>query len=87
MFRLAIVISSLLSLDSLSLISLVLIASLFSSFLFDILDNAFLEDNSEVQELWANLLVNWQDAEKRADIRMVYIEILKTWILTSFEKS
>lgn len=46
-------------------------------FLFDILDNAFLEDNSEVQELWATLLVNWQDAEKRADIRMVYIEILK----------
>lgn len=48
-------------------------------FLFDILDNAFLEDNHEIQELWANLLVNWQDAERRADIRMVYIEILKNF--------
>lgn len=46
-------------------------------FLFEILGNAFLEDNDEIQELWVNLLVNWQDAEKRSDIKMVYIEILK----------
>ena len=37
-------------------------------FLFEILDNAFIEDDDNMQELWANLLVNWQDAEKRFDI-------------------
>ena len=36
-----------------------------------------MEDNDTIQELWANLLVNWQDAKKRSDLRMVYIEILR----------
>lgn len=46
-------------------------------FLFEILDNAFMEEDDDTQELWANLLSGWQYAEKRSDIGMVFIEILK----------
>lgn len=46
-------------------------------FLFEILGNAFMEEADEVQDLWANLLSNWQFAENRTDIAMVFIEILK----------
>jgi len=44
-------------------------------FLFEILGNAFMEEEDEVQDLWANLLSNWQFAENRTDIAMVFIEI------------
>ena len=46
-------------------------------FLFEILGNAFMEEEDAVQDLWANLLSNWQFAENRTDISMVFIEILK----------
>lgn len=36
-----------------------------------------MEEEDEVQDLWANLLSNWQFAENRTDIAMVFIEILK----------
>lgn len=46
-------------------------------FLFEILDNAFMEDKDEIQELWANLITNWEYAENRRNIAMVFIEILR----------
>lgn len=46
-------------------------------FLIEILENAFIEDDENLQELWSNLLINWQDSEKRTDKKMMYIEILK----------
>lgn len=46
-------------------------------FLFEILGNAFMEEEDEVQDLWDNLLSNWQFSENRTGIAMVYIEILK----------
>lgn len=46
-------------------------------FIIEILGNAFIEDDEEIQELWSNLLVNWQDPTKRFDKKMMYIEILK----------
>ncbi len=36
-----------------------------------------MEEEDEVQDLWDNLLSNWQFAENRTDIVMVFIEILK----------
>ena len=36
-----------------------------------------MEEEDEVQDLWANLLSNWQFAENRTDIAMVLIELLK----------
>lgn len=45
--------------------------------MIEILGNAFLEDDVELQELWSNLLINWQDSEKRFDKKLMYIEILK----------
>lgn len=47
-------------------------------FILEILDNAFLEDNDDLQELWANLLINWQDPSKRCDHKYMYIDILKS---------
>lgn len=46
-------------------------------FLIEILGNAFIEDDDKLQELWSNLLINWQDPEKKYDKKMMYIEILK----------
>lgn len=46
-------------------------------YLFEILGNAFMEEEDEVQDLWDNLLSNWQFSENRTDIAMMYIEILK----------
>lgn len=46
-------------------------------FILEILDNAFQEDNEEVQDEWNNLLINWQDLEKKCDKKFMYIEILK----------
>lgn len=36
-----------------------------------------MEEEAEVQDLWANLIFNWKFAENRTDIAMVFIEILK----------
>lgn len=47
-------------------------------YLFEILENAFLEDDSSIQELWAKLLVNWQDSSRRSDMRPAYIDVLKS---------
>jgi hypothetical protein len=46
-------------------------------FLIEILSNAFIEDDEKLQDLWSNLLINWQDPDKRFDKKMMYIEILK----------
>lgn len=46
-------------------------------FLFEILGNSFMEEEDKVQDLWANLLSNWQFAENRTEIAMVLIELLK----------
>lgn len=46
-------------------------------FLFEILGNSFMEEEDEVQDLWANLLSNWQFVKNRTDIAMVLIELLK----------
>lgn len=46
-------------------------------FVFEILDNAFMEETDGVQELWANLLLNWEYAKNRNDMGMVFVEILR----------
>jgi hypothetical protein len=46
-------------------------------FIIEILNNAFQEDDEEVQDEWNNLLVNWQDLERKCDKKYMYIEILK----------
>jgi len=46
-------------------------------FLIEILENAFIEDDQNLQEIWSNLLINWQDDTKRFDKKMMYIEIVK----------
>lgn len=46
-------------------------------FLIEILGNAFIEDDENIQKLWSDLLVNWQDPDKKLDKKMMYIEILK----------
>ena len=46
-------------------------------FLIEILGNAFIEDDEKLQELWSDLLINWQDPQKKFDKKMMYIEILK----------
>ena len=46
-------------------------------FIIEILDNAFQEDNDELQDNWTNLLINWQDLEKNCDAKYMYLDILK----------
>lgn len=46
-------------------------------FIIEILDNAFQEDEEFIQDEWNNLLINWQDLEKKCDKKYMYIEILK----------
>lgn len=46
-------------------------------FIIEILDNAFQEDEELIQDEWNNLLINWQDLEKKCDKKYMYIEILK----------
>ena len=46
-------------------------------FIIEILDNAFQEDNDELQDNWTNLLINWQDLEKNCDKKYMYLDILK----------
>lgn len=45
--------------------------------IFEILDNAFQEDDDIIQDEWNNILINWQDPEKKCDIKFLYIELLK----------
>ena len=46
-------------------------------FIMEILDNAFIEEDENLQEIWAQLLINWQDPEKVLDRKYMYIDILK----------
>ena len=46
-------------------------------FIIEILENAFREDNDEIQDEWTNLLVNWQDPDKNCDKKYMYIDLLK----------
>ena len=46
-------------------------------FIFEILDNAFQEDDDILQNEWNNILVNWQDPEKCCDKKYFYLELLK----------
>ena len=46
-------------------------------FIIEILENAFKEDNDEIQDEWTNLLVNWQDPDKNCDKKYMYIDLLK----------
>ena len=45
-------------------------------YLVEILDNGFIEDEDCLQELWAKLLVNWQDPNKKLDKRPIYLQII-----------
>lgn len=47
-------------------------------FLFEILENGFIEEDYTLQDLWVKLLINWQNPEKRLDMRPVYISIIKS---------
>ncbi len=47
-------------------------------FIKEILNGASFEENESLQDLWINLLLNWQDPHKKTDMRMVYIEIIKS---------
>ena len=42
-------------------------------FIMEILDNAFIEEDENLQEIWAQLLINWQDSEK-------------SWVLTFLKR-
>ena len=46
-------------------------------FIFEILDNAFQEDDEILQDEWNNILINWQDPEKNCDKKYFYLELLK----------
>ena len=46
-------------------------------FLIEILENAFNEDNQNMQDEWNNLLLNWQDPDKNCDKKYMYIDLLK----------
>lgn len=46
-------------------------------FIIEILNNAFQEDDEELQNKWNDLLINWQDLEKNCDKKYMYIELLK----------
>ncbi|MDE6747210.1 MAG: DUF4393 domain-containing protein [Oscillospiraceae bacterium] len=47
-------------------------------YVLEIFDNAILEDDESLRELWARLLVNWEDPRKKLDMRSVYISIIKS---------
>jgi hypothetical protein len=47
------------------------------SFLFDVVEKASLEEDDELQELWANLLANAADPEHQGLISMSFPDILK----------
>ena len=46
-------------------------------FLIEILENAFNEENENIQDEWNNLLLNWQDPDKNCDKKFMYIDLLK----------
>lgn len=46
-------------------------------FIIEILENAFNEDNDEIQNEWNNILLNWQDPDKNCDKKYMYIDLLK----------
>lgn len=46
-------------------------------FLIEILENAFNEDNENIQDEWNNLLLNWQDPDENCDKKFMYIDLLK----------
>lgn len=46
-------------------------------FIIEILENAFNEDNQNIQDEWNNLLLNWQDPDKNCDKKYMYIDLLK----------
>lgn len=46
-------------------------------FIIEILENAFNEDNENIQDEWNNLLLNWQDPDKNCDKKYMYIDLLK----------
>ncbi len=43
-----------------------------------ILENASLEDNNELQDLWAKLLANSMDPNFKEEIRLAFLEIIKS---------
>lgn len=47
-------------------------------YVLEIFDNAILEDDETLRELWARLLVNWEDPRKKLDMKSVYISIIKS---------
>lgn|SRR5262249_22193729 len=47
------------------------------SFLFDVVDKATLEENDDLQDLWANLLANAADPEYKSLISTAFPEILR----------
>ena len=46
-------------------------------FLIPIFENASLEDDEELQELWVNLLGSWTNVEYKAERRLTYVDIIK----------
>lgn len=46
-------------------------------FLIPIIENASLEEDDNLQDLWINLLVNWTNKEKIESRKMTYVDILK----------
>lgn len=51
-------------------------------YLFEILENAFVEEEDVLQELWAKLLIGWQNPERRSDMRPIYISMIKSFTPT-----
>lgn len=46
-------------------------------FLIPVIENASLEEEDNLQDLWINLLVNWTNREKKDSRKMAYVDILK----------
>lgn len=46
-------------------------------FLVPVIENASLEDEDELQDLWINLLDSWTDGKRKDSRRLTYVDILK----------
>ena len=46
-------------------------------FLIPIVENASLEENDELQDLWVNLLGSWTNVEYKEERRLTYVDIIK----------
>ncbi len=61
----------------------VIFSTIEPKFLIPLYENAILEEDNSLQDLWVKLLVNWTSNNYKEEKRMAYIDIIKS--LTSLE--